>query len=353
MARVTLKSIAERCGVSVSTVSLALSGKGKISPEQVKRIREAAEAEGYVPNPLLASLASKPFRSGLTVQGNLIAIFDFPSNPEAKNPSGLYTKFLYKWARELGYQPEIFGNRRRKSYKNIAESLYRRGTQGILFSGPPDPDLFRDSEKWSSFAMVQCGRYARNLPLHTVRPDIFHAVKLIFLKVLEYGYKRIGFAFGLHHPVLEDDEARHSAARAMQELHLSPEDRVPIYEGPIGESKESYEWLRRHKPDAVISFSVGFWYTLREAGYRIPEDIGFAVLHLNEKTEEQELSLTGLNQNREQIARRGVVLLDQLIRHNHCGAPASPRHYLIRSEWIPGKSLRSCGGTEADCQRFQ
>lgn len=341
MVRVTLKSIAEKCGVSVSTVSLALSGKGKISPQQVRRIRKVAEAEGYVPNPLLASLASKPFRSGLAVQGTLIAIFNFPSTPEIKAPSGLYTNYLHKWARELGYQPEVFGKQKFKSYKDVSESLYRRGTQGIIFSGQPDPDLLQETEKWSSFAMVQCGRYAHNLPLHTVRPDIFHAVKLIFLKVREYGYKRIGFAFGLHNPALEDDEARHSAASAMQDLYLDPAERVPLYEGSIGNGNQSLEWFRRHRPDVVISFSAGFWHTLREAGYRIPEDIGFAVLHLNETTQEQYHRMAGLNQNREQIARRSVVLLDQLIRHNYCGTPVSPLHYLIRSKWVPGETLQT------------
>ena len=343
MARVTLKTIAERCGVSVSTVSLALSGKGKISPQQVKQIKETADALGYVPHPLLASLASKPFRSGLTVQGNLIAILDFPFDPETQTHNGQYTQFLYEKARELGYQPEVFGVRKRKSYKDIANSLYRRGTQGILLSGQPNADLFTTPEKWSSFGMVQCGRYAYNLPLHTVRPDIFHAVKLVFLKVRKLGYRRIGFAFGLHTPILEDDEARHSAAGAMQELYLPSEDRLPAYEGPIGNGTEMLQWFRRHNPEVVISFSAGFWYVLKEAGYQIPKDIGFACLHLEETPDGQEHALAGLNQNREQIARRSVVLLDQIIRHNHSGWPASARHYLIRSDWVPGESLRPQG----------
>ncbi|MBQ4062463.1 MAG: LacI family DNA-binding transcriptional regulator [Christensenellaceae bacterium] len=46
----TLKDIADSLGVTVSTVSRALSGSGRISEATIKRVREEAEKMGYYPN---------------------------------------------------------------------------------------------------------------------------------------------------------------------------------------------------------------------------------------------------------------------------------------------------------------
>ncbi len=55
---VSLKDIAEKCGVSVSTVSRALSvpPRGRISPEVREQIRQCAEKCGYRGNPVARSL---------------------------------------------------------------------------------------------------------------------------------------------------------------------------------------------------------------------------------------------------------------------------------------------------------
>lgn len=45
-----LSAIAAALGVSVATVSNALSGKGRVSPELVERIRKTASELGYVPS---------------------------------------------------------------------------------------------------------------------------------------------------------------------------------------------------------------------------------------------------------------------------------------------------------------
>ena len=45
---VTIKDIARSLGVSPSTVTRALAGHGRISAETIRRVRECAEAMGYV-----------------------------------------------------------------------------------------------------------------------------------------------------------------------------------------------------------------------------------------------------------------------------------------------------------------
>ena len=57
----TIKQIAERCGVSVSTVNKALNGAEDVSRSTITRVRKAAEEMGYVPN--AAARALKTSRS--------------------------------------------------------------------------------------------------------------------------------------------------------------------------------------------------------------------------------------------------------------------------------------------------
>ncbi|KMK65216.1 LacI family DNA-binding transcriptional regulator [Puniceibacterium sp. IMCC21224] len=57
--RVTMAAVGRMAGVSQVTVSRALSHPGKVSPDTLRRIRDAIEATGFVPNALAGALASK------------------------------------------------------------------------------------------------------------------------------------------------------------------------------------------------------------------------------------------------------------------------------------------------------
>ncbi len=48
--KITINDVALAAGVSVSTVSLVLSGKGRISPATGQRVNEAVEQLGFVRN---------------------------------------------------------------------------------------------------------------------------------------------------------------------------------------------------------------------------------------------------------------------------------------------------------------
>lgn len=340
MARVTQRTIADKCGVTVATVSLALSGKGKISPEQSVKIRKVAQEMGYVPNPLLASLASKRFRSGQGAEGNLVGLLEFPLEMNGRmSKVSYYRSDLEQTCQELGYHPEIFDYRQMQSYADLATTLYRRGTEGIILSGQPDPRFFEDMRKWSNFCMVQCGRYRSGLPVHTVRPDIFRSIKLIFIQLRKLGYRRIGFGFGRHFPMVEDDETRLAAAMALQKFYTPPREHVPIFLGDCIKGEPFLKWFEKCKPDVVIAFMEWQYYVIKDAGYRIPEDVGFASLHLHPPRPEEALQWGGLEQRRDKIARQSVILMDQLIRHNSRGFPETRHDVLITSEWHMGETL--------------
>ncbi|EWS99954.1 Transcriptional regulator,sugar-binding [Intrasporangium oryzae NRRL B-24470] len=79
-ARATLRDVAERAGVSVSTASLVFSGKGPVADTTAERVREAARAVGFTgPNPLASSLRQgRAGAVGVLVEGRLRVAFRDP-----------------------------------------------------------------------------------------------------------------------------------------------------------------------------------------------------------------------------------------------------------------------------------
>lgn len=340
MARVTLKDIAQRAEVSVSAVSLALSGKGNISQPQRDRIRRLARELGYSPNPLLASLASKRFRTGDDAQGTLIAHLEFPVDEDRPTPA-IYGPELERYAKDLGFQLRVMDSADMRRHSDLPGMLYRCGTQGVIVTGQPPPGFFKEHHKWESFALVQCGRFRTNLPIHTVRSDVFRSIKLIFQQVRALGYERIGFSVGRHSNVLEDDEARLGSAMAMLHFHLPPHRHVTPFTGNFDDGEGLLAWVRAQQPEVVIGFSIRQYHILATAGFRIPEEIGFATLHVPETPELGGApGCAGLFQQTNRIARESLRLLDQLIRYKVRGFPETPRHTLIPSVWRQGKTLR-------------
>ena len=79
-ARPTLRDVADRAGVSVSTASLVFSGKGPVAEATGARVRRAAADLGFTgPNPLASSLRQgRAGAVGVLVEGRLRMAFRDP-----------------------------------------------------------------------------------------------------------------------------------------------------------------------------------------------------------------------------------------------------------------------------------
>jgi DNA-binding LacI/PurR family transcriptional regulator len=79
-ARPTLRTVADRAGVSVSTASLVFSGKGPVAVATAERVRSAAAELGFAgPNPLASSLRQgRAGAIGVLVDGRLQMAFRDP-----------------------------------------------------------------------------------------------------------------------------------------------------------------------------------------------------------------------------------------------------------------------------------
>lgn len=335
---VTLLDIARRLGIGKSTVQRALAGSPLCNEETRRLVKQVAEEMGYRPDPVFAALGSR--RERRTGRGVPIAhLVDSLGGPRV----GIhYTEYLEQRAEELGYKLETISLSGYKSPRRLWNVLYARGFAGVLASA------LRAEHQGvlaanTNFPLVCVGRTDPH-PFNTVRPAVLLGVHQAWERMRALGYRRIGAAILRHTPMVEDDYSRLAGALASQDLEPAQGGAIPPFTTPLGAPGAVagfVDWVRTHRPDGVLGFHVGQYYELVEAGFKVPEDVGFACLHLDGmgKLTVDPGYFAGLRQNRPLIARSAVNLLDQMIRHGERGVPEEPITLMVQSHWSDGASL--------------
>ena len=96
--KITIKKIAEHCGVSIATVSRAINGSSYVSAELQKKIREYIEDVGWHPSGLIRKLPDK-MNTEIIVVGSLSLL------EHAENSQGL--KLLLENLYQAGFSPVL------------------------------------------------------------------------------------------------------------------------------------------------------------------------------------------------------------------------------------------------------
>ena len=145
---VGIKEVAERAGVSPTTVSHALNGKGRISPGTRQRVVEVAEQLGYQPNATARNLAGG--RTGLiglavaqTGEGNF-AVSDFEFFAELISAASVA-------ALDCGYALMLASTAQ-------AEAWLRMPVDGAIVIDPVVRDPLLESLRKRSTPLVTTGR---------------------------------------------------------------------------------------------------------------------------------------------------------------------------------------------------
>jgi LacI family transcriptional regulator len=184
---VTVIDVAEKAGVSKSTVSLVLTGSSKVSSKAKQKVEKAIDELGYVYNRDAASLRSR--------KSNLIAIVI----NDLKNP--------YSAQLAVGLEQEI---RRMGLFSMLVNSAENVDTQTSLvrnlkeynvaaFIICPAPNTSADwvnSLVEQGFPVVHIMREVAGAKVATVLPDNFTGTKLATQHLIMKGYKKIAFIGG-------------------------------------------------------------------------------------------------------------------------------------------------------------
>ncbi|MCR5825427.1 MAG: LacI family transcriptional regulator [Oscillospiraceae bacterium] len=130
MAKTTIRDVAERAGVSLSTVSRALNGNTSVDPAMAKRVQDAAKELGYIGS-AHASAGTK--RIAVVVPALVDTYFT------------IILAGIIDTAAENGQEVVVMHSRSDPDYeRQCFERLVRSGVDGIIFSGLSDWNPLED-----------------------------------------------------------------------------------------------------------------------------------------------------------------------------------------------------------------
>lgn len=335
--RITLRDVAARAGCHFTTVSLALRSRPGIPETTRVRIRQLADELGYRPDPLLASLASYRHESRTPqFRATLAWITNFPTRTGWRQTE-LYHDY-YRGAREraheLGFELQDFWLRDgRMTPDRATQILTARGIDGLILAPQPGP-ADAVALEWRRFSTVVIGPSVASPALHMVSPNQYRSMKLVIDQLKARGYRRIGLV------MLEASDVRveHNwlAGYLVMQRVFVPRDRLPALLLPAWDEQRFAVWLRRNRPDVIVTKCSEVAVALPRLGSRVPEDVGTAFLSAAKSSGE----LAGLDERPLEVGAAAVDFLLTLLRHSERGIPDHPRRLLIEGEWVEGASVR-------------
>lgn len=267
--RATQRDVANRAGVSQATVSMVLSGNADNLPEEtVRRIREAADALGYVPNFLARALKTQ-----LTMTIACVV-------PDIANPFyPALIRGVQKVAQAAGYDVVALNtDGTPANERHIVEWALRGRVDGIVgvFFALTVADLRVLVDRSVAIVRIESSRKTGGpLPIDDIFVDSHAASAAVVEHLVARGHRRIAMVAGVGGPQAVRVEGYRDAL-----LRAGLEPLVVTGNGFTEDAglEAARELLDRGEtPDAIFAandlLAVGVIRALREHGLRVPEDV--------------------------------------------------------------------------------
>ncbi len=340
-----MRDLAKHLGVSHATVSMAMRDSPRISPEMKAKVRREAEVLGYRPDPMLAALNSYRLAKGEARVSAGLAWVNAWAEPErlrSLREFDLYWQGAEAAALKFGYRLEEFRVGPACSPKRLDQILSARSIQGILLPPQaPHPDW--GDFPWERYSVVRFGRSLKTPRCHVVTADQSANAALAFRKMLERGYRRIGFATAEHR--ISERGHLFLAGFLLAQSGLPEKERLPALMLPDAISRGEKavrrgcvgmfsSWVERHRPDAILTDIADFRALMEEAGLEVPGPIGLAVTSILDANAD-----SGIDQHAPEIGRVGFLMLNSLINDRSMGIPPIFRQILVEGSWVDGTTL--------------
>lgn len=312
---ISIKDIAQEAGVSPTTVSFVLNGKGKekrISEQVSKRILKIAGKLKYKPNQLARGL-----RTGKTKTIGLI-VEDIANSFFAN-----VAKVVEDEADKFGYKV-LFGSTEdnEEKAKGLLEVLRYRQVDGYIIT----PTLNLDKEIVSlQKPVVLMDRYFPNIAdSHYVVVDNFQGAYVAVSHLVEQGYKKIGIITTTSAQIqmqqrldgFVDALKKHGLPAGKNVIK-----RLPFDLDRVGCIQEITQYLQANKDLDALFFATNYLgicgiESIRAIGLHIGTDIGMVSFDDHDIFRLHSPSITCVAQPVEEIGRRLIHLLIAELEHS-------------------------------------
>ena len=312
---VTLKSIADRLDVSVTTVSRVLNGKSdryRISKETQELINSAAKELNYSPNQLARGLRLK--------RTNTIGYII----PDISNPFfSSIAKSVEKSARKSGYSILLCDSEENtKIEENLLQLMVDRKVDGLIISpvGLEVNHLLKIAQK--NIPIVLLDRYFPDLSLPFVTSDNYKGALEAVNMLIDNGHNRIACIQGLINTSPNNDRVRGYIDAHKQ--HNLIVDKKLIVGDSFGEENgyiETKLLLKlEDRPTAIFAISnlisLGAIRAISEEGLKIPDDISMVSFDDQPYSRFLSTPMTTVSQQNSQIGQIAIKLLIDQIESN-------------------------------------
>ncbi len=188
--RVRMRDVATRCGVSISTVSLVLSGDVRIPEDTARRVLQAVKAMEYRPSVLARSLARRTSRT--------IAVI-LPEFAFQRNKPFYYQALqgIHSQTQPAGYKMVVeAANKVFLARRYYLRMLREQSADGMLYLAATVNDKFLSEVEKEPFPFVLVGAYADGVNLPCANTSDAQGAKLAVDHLVKLGHKMIGHISG-------------------------------------------------------------------------------------------------------------------------------------------------------------
>jgi DNA-binding LacI/PurR family transcriptional regulator len=265
--RTTAKEVAEAAGVSISAVSRTFTKGASVSPATREKVLAATRALGYRPNMLARALMTKRTELIGLISNN----FD---NPAFMEIFDLFTRRL----QQRGRRPLLANLSGGIESVTALEMLRQYDVDGVIIASSMLAPQFAEASAEARLPVVQAfGRPGGAPDVHVVGADNVQGGRLAGQILSERSYSRIAFLGGPATATSTEDRLR-GLKQSLKRSGIAPV--TVVYGASYSHEAGSQEMqkLLDQEIDAVFCgddiLAIGAIDACREAGVRVPEDIG-------------------------------------------------------------------------------
>lgn len=263
-----MKQVAQKAGVSVSTVSLVVNHRdeGRVKPEIAERVRKVADALGYRPNPFASSLRTSKTH-----------ILGFISEEVATTPyAGGIILGAQDAASRLGYMMLIVSTDGEAREADEIAALKRYGVDGFMYAKMSNR-ITRIPDELKNEAVVIVDATDAEGRVPSIVPDEIAIARDATERLVRAGCKRIAY-IGCAEPMIAQDLRKEGYRRALEESGIGYDERlaIAVWNNRPG-LREVRELFEREHPDGFFCFNdARSWYVYECAarfGLTVGKDI--------------------------------------------------------------------------------
>ncbi|QQK80518.1 LacI family DNA-binding transcriptional regulator [Salicibibacter cibi] len=300
---VSSKDVANRAGVSQSTVSRVLNEPDRVTESNLEKVRNAMKELNYRPNTIARSLVNKRTKTIALISGPI-------HNPFFVDT----TTSIVNYANENGYKTNVFFANDEDNL-SIYETVLSAQVDGMIISS-----IFMDDPIYEDLISLKTPYIMFNRKHNKggdfVEIDNEKAGEVAANHLLELGHRSIGFIGG---PLYASTfYGRHAGFMREMQRNKIPIDEHLIWETDTSEKgvKEAVLMMmgRKNKPTAIFastdSIALFVIDILIELGYCIPEDISICGMDNIRISSHHSFKLTTIGlQSNTNLGRLGIEYL--------------------------------------------